>query len=90
MPVRNAATIIKLPVPDPHTTLLHMVQHVADWVAPFPCSRHFSPHPLKVYHTPPSRPSLRARELRILINRFNTIIYIHIIVINTYVMNKVN
>ena len=35
-------------------SLLHMVQHVADWVAPFPRSQH-SPSP------PPS--ILRAREL---------------------------
>ena len=40
----------------PTQPLLHMVQHVADWVAPCPRSLH-SPPPL---HTPPSLPS-RAR-----------------------------
>ena len=36
---------------------LYMVQHVADWVAPFPRSRHSLPPSLKFFHTPPS-PSL--------------------------------
>ena len=47
-----------------------MVQNVADWVAPFPCSQHSPPSPLKFFHTlpspptsPPPLPLLRAREL---------------------------
>ena len=39
-----------------------MVQHVADWVAPFPRSQHSLP-PLKLFHTDPSLPPLCAREL---------------------------
>ena len=37
-------------------SLLYMVQHVADWVAPFPRSQHSSLPPLKILHTPPSPP----------------------------------
>ena len=29
-----------------------MVQHVTDWVAPFPCSHHSPPPPLKLHHPP--------------------------------------
>ena len=43
---------------NPHSTPLHMVQHVADWVAPFPCSQHSPPPPLKFLHIPPSPPPL--------------------------------
>jgi len=43
----------------PTQPFLHMVQHVADWVAPFSRSQHSPPPPLKKYfHTPPSRPPL--------------------------------
>ena len=36
-----------------------MVQHVADWIAPFPRSQHSPPPPpLKFFHTPPSPPPL--------------------------------
>ena len=35
MPAQNAATILKPLVPITHSTNLHTMQHVADWVAPF-------------------------------------------------------
>ena len=38
MPAQNAANILKPLVPNPHSPLLHIVQHVTDWVAPFPRS----------------------------------------------------
>ena len=67
MPVQNAATILKPLVPKPHSTPLHMAQHVADWVAPFPLNQHSPPPPLKFLYTSPSPPPspspLRAREL---------------------------
>ena len=47
--------------PIPTQPILHMGQHVADWVALFPRSQDFSPPPLKFFHTPPtptSTPSL--------------------------------
>ena len=42
-----------LSCPIPTLPFLHMMQLIADWVAPFPWSRH-SPPPLKFFHTPPS------------------------------------
>ena len=65
MPAQNAATILKLHVPNPHSIPF---THVADWVAPVPRSQQFPPPPLKFLHTPPSPPfsSLRARELRVI------------------------
>ena len=36
--------------------LLHMVQCVADWLAPFPRSQHFPTPPLIFFYTPPSPP----------------------------------
>ena len=41
-------------VPISTQPLSHMVQHVADWVAPLPCSQHSPSPPLKFFHTPPS------------------------------------
>ena len=41
----------------PTQPLLQMVQHVADWVAPFPRSQHSPPLLLKLLHIPPSPPS---------------------------------
>ena len=42
----------------PSQRLIHMVQHVADWVAPFPRRQHYPPPPLKYFYTllppPPS------------------------------------
>ena len=35
-------------------SLLHMVQHDADWIAPFPRSQHSPPPPHKLLHIPPS------------------------------------
>ena len=35
---------------------LHVVQHVADWVKPFPRRQHSPPLLLKFLHTPPSPP----------------------------------
>ena len=56
MPAQNAATILQLLVPNPHSTpFTYVVQYVADWVAPI----------LRSQHSPP--PSLRARELRAII-----------------------
>ena len=52
MPARNAGTILKPLVPNPHSTLF---TH-ADWVASFSRSQHSHPPPLKVFHTPPSPP----------------------------------
>ena len=49
--------------PASYSTPLHMVQHVADWVAPLPRSQHFLPPPFKFFHTPLSFPLLCAREL---------------------------
>ena len=40
-----------------------MTQHVADWVAPFLCSRHSPPPPLEFLHTPLFFPPLHEREL---------------------------
>ena len=40
-------------------TLLHMVQHAADWVASFLRSQHSPLSPLKFFHTPPLLPSFR-------------------------------
>ena len=37
--------------PIPTQPLLHMMQHVADWVAPFPRRQHSPPPPLKFFHT---------------------------------------
>ena len=79
-PAQNAVNILKPLVPIPTQPHLHMVQHVADWVAPFPRSRH-SPLPsLKFFHTPlhfppllpPSSsplffPTLRTQDLRAII-----------------------
>ena len=69
LPAENAATALKLLVPNPHSTPLHMVQHAADWVASFPRNKN-SPHPLlKLFHTPlhlppllPLPPHFRAEE----------------------------
>ena len=57
--------ILKSLVPNPYSTNFHMVQHVADWVAPFPRSQHSSPPPLELLHIRPSPPPspLCAREL---------------------------
>ena len=38
MPAQNVATIIKPLMPNPRSTLLRMVLHVADLVAPLPRS----------------------------------------------------
>ena len=46
MAAQNVATILKPLGPNPSQPLLHMVQHVSDWVVPFLLSQHFSPHPL--------------------------------------------
>ena len=50
----------------PTTTepLLHMVHHVSDWVAPFPCSQHYPLPPIKFLHTPPSPPTLTCTRVR--------------------------
>ena len=40
----------------PLNHFLNMVQHVADWVAPFPRSQHSPPSPHKLLHIPPSPP----------------------------------
>ena len=42
--------------PIPTQTLLHKVQHVADWVEPLSRSLHSPPPPLKFLHTSPSPP----------------------------------
>ena len=65
MPAQNTATILKLLVPNPHSTTF---THGADWIAPFPRSQQSLPPPHKFFHTPPSPPPtnslppLRARE----------------------------
>ena len=41
----------------PVCRMRQLAQHVADWVAPFPLSKHSHPPPLKVFHTLPSPPS---------------------------------
>ena len=46
-----------------------MVQHFADWVAPFPRIQHSLPLSLKFLYTTPSPGALRARELRAIIIR---------------------
>ena len=53
-----------LSCPIPTQPLLHMVQHVADWVVPFPRSQH-SPQipPYSPFTSSLSFPPLRAREL---------------------------
>ena len=56
MPTQNATTILKPLVPNPHST--PFTHHVADCVAPFPCSQHSPPPPLKFLNTPPSHPPL--------------------------------
>ena len=58
MPAQNAATILKPLVPNPHSTLLHMVQHVAYRAASFPSFLQILP-----YSSSP--PPGRARELRV-------------------------
>ena len=51
--------------------LLHMVQHVVDWVASYPHSHHYPPAPLNLLHTPPSPlpllPSLTCTRVRAII-----------------------
>ena len=37
-------------VPNPHSTPLHMLQHVADWVEPFNRSQYSPPPLLKFFH----------------------------------------
>ena len=54
MLAQNAATILKPSCPIPTQPLLHMTQHVADWVAPFPRSQHPTPPALIFLHTHPS------------------------------------
>ena len=58
---------LNLLCPIPIQAHLHMVQHVADWVAAFPRGQHSPPHPLKFSYTPLHLPlsfrPLRAREL---------------------------
>ena len=56
----------------PTQPLLHMVQNVTGWLAPFPRIRHSPPPPLKFspyfpFTSPLFFPSLRARELRAII-----------------------
>ena len=48
-------TILRAHVPKPLLTQfpIHMVRHLADWVAPSPCSQHSPPKHLKFLHTPP-------------------------------------
>ena len=54
MPAQNAANVLKLLVFNPHSTLSHIVQHIADWVSPLPRSHHSPPPTLKFFHTLPS------------------------------------
>ena len=51
MPAKNTATIFKQFMPIYSQPLLHIVQHVANCIAPFPRSQD-SPAPLKFFHTP--------------------------------------
>ena len=53
---QNAATILKLIVPYPNSTLFYLVQHVADWVVPFLSSQHSPPPPLEFFPAPPPPP----------------------------------
>ena len=57
MLAQNAATILKPLRPNPHSTRF---THVANWVAPFPCSQHSSPFKF-LYNLPPLLPSLKGR-----------------------------
>ena len=43
--------------PIPTQSLLHMMQDVAVWIAPFSCCQHSPPPPLKFLHTLPSHPT---------------------------------
>ena len=54
MPVQNAATFSNLSCQITSKPILHMVQNVADWIAPFSRSLHSPPPPLKFFSTPPS------------------------------------
>ena len=49
-------TFLSLSCPISIQSLLHMVQHVADWVASFPHGQHSLPLSLKFLHTPPLTP----------------------------------
>ena len=51
---QNGATILKplMPNPLPTQLLFHLMQHVADWVAPFHGSQKCPLPPLKYLHTP--------------------------------------
>ena len=62
-----------LSCPIPTQSILPMVQHVDNWVTPFPRSQQFPLPPQKFFHSPPSpppssSPRLRARELGAIIN----------------------
>ena len=64
IPVQNAAFILKPLGLISTKPVLHMMQHVADWVAPLPRGQHSHPL-LKLLHTPspPPSPSPPLREL---------------------------
>ena len=49
---KTLSLLSNLSYPIPTQPLLHMVQHVADWVAPFLRSQHSPPPPLEFFHTP--------------------------------------